>query len=767
MVASRRGLAAVTGRLRGICTVGALLGLLALSACSGPSHKTRIGTLADVGFRPEVNGFTFQNYGDTLSDGSAPTDLTAADVETMFGNRVCADAGLGRCDLIPEAQAWLESTNQAMAGGHCFGFSVTALLLWQQKVTANTYGAADAPGLSIDANQSLQRRIAYDWTLQLLPSVQAGRVTGTPNQILAELRKVLTPHPSDTYTIAIWKSDFTGGHAVTPYAVQNEGNGKFKVLIYDNNWPDQARAISFDTKADTWYYDAATNPNQPDEVYQGNAKTGTISAYPTSPGLGQQPCPFCSKIPKKLSQSGGLGVSGGNEMVYLLGGTSNRATVTVTDQTGQQLGASHGTFVDQIPGAQYYPVISSEDWTNKIGPDLYVPANGTYKITLDGTALTRPDKETLGVIGPGFDVSVGNIVMRPGETDTLLVGQDGTEVRYSSSLDESPALQLGVSDSLADYSFAVNGLSSGPGSSTTLQLPPESGSLTMSGGSSRKSHVDLKMTRYTEKGLQAFSHNAIPLAAGDNAALEFGRWSDTRQGIPLVTTHDGQRSTETLRNEAPAAATTPVRGASGAQGPSGPQGVTGAPGARGPAGNQGSTGPVGATGPQGPVGPPGPTGQRGPAGPAGPSGAGGITSAWQGVLAGTRAVGKGPTPVVRTHSLPPGHYAVTADLTLAGSGSTDPEHVRGLLEIDCWLTTSNADILANPDGVRSVADVSPYTQNMSVVDLVTSSSSFNQIDLVCSATSIGTPDTQTGEVTRASLVATQVADATTTVAPPP
>jgi hypothetical protein len=691
----------------------------------------------------------------------------------MFGTRVCADAGLGKCDLIPEAQAWLESTNQAMSGGHCFGFSVTALLLWQQKVTANTYGAADAPGLAIDANQSLQRRIAYDWTLQLLPSVQAGRITGTPNQILAELRKVLAPHPSDTYTIAIWKSDFTGGHAVTPYAVQNEGNGKFKVLIYDNNWPDQVRAISFDTKTDTWYYDAATNPNQPDEVYQGNAKTGTISLYPTSPGLGQQPCPFCSKIPKKLQESGGLGNSTNSnstnsEMIYLLGGTTNRATVTVTDQAGQQLGGGSGTFVDQIPGAAYYPVISSSDWTNRIGPDLFVPSNGTYKITLDGKGLTHPDTETLGVIGPSFDVSVSNIIMRPGETATLLVAQDGTGVRYSSSLDESPALQLGVSDDRADYSFAVNGLSSGPGSTPTLELPAESGSLTISSGSTRTSRVDLKMTRYTEQGLQVFTHNAIPLAGGGTAGLEFGSWTDTRQGIPLVTTHGKQQSTETLRNETPVAAAAPARsgarGANGAQGPAGPQGAPGPGGARGPAGAQGATGQVGATGPQGPAGA---TGPAGPRGPTGPPGAGGTTGAWQGVLAGPRSVGGDRTSILHTTSLPPGHYAVTAVLTLAGSGSTDPEHVQGLLEIDCWVTTSSAGHLGNPDGVTSTADVSPYTQNIYVVDLVTTSATFNEIDLVCSARPIGTPGTQTGEVTHASLVATRVTDSNTTVSQAP
>jgi hypothetical protein len=31
-------------------------------------------------------------------------------------------------------------------------------------------------------------------------------------------------HSSDTYTVTIWKPDFTGGHAVTPYQVDYKGN---------------------------------------------------------------------------------------------------------------------------------------------------------------------------------------------------------------------------------------------------------------------------------------------------------------------------------------------------------------------------------------------------------------------------------------------------------------------------------------------------------------------------------------------------------------
>jgi len=93
--------------------------LLALGACSSSSPPPPVGTLADAGFRPGSNGFAFQNYGNALASGATPTNLTAADLQAMFGNAVCADAGSGRCDLIPEAQAWLASTNQAMGGGHC------------------------------------------------------------------------------------------------------------------------------------------------------------------------------------------------------------------------------------------------------------------------------------------------------------------------------------------------------------------------------------------------------------------------------------------------------------------------------------------------------------------------------------------------------------------------------------------------------------------------------------------------------------------------
>jgi hypothetical protein len=448
--------------------LGVALAFLAASACTGSTSKTP--TVADTGFRPRPNGFPFENYGAVLSDGSIPTNMTAPDVRMMFGDGVCADATSGKCDLIPEAQAWMDSTNQQMDGGHCYGFSVAAQLLWQGKLNVDAFGASATHRLD-ENNQAVQRLLAYGWALQLLDSVQSERTTGSPNQILSRLREVLTPDPKETYTINFWKPDLSGGHSVTPYAVEDKGGGKFDVLIYDNNWPGKTRAIFFDTNANTWTYNAAVNPSQPEELYQGDAKTETISLFPTSPGLGTQPCPFCGKVPSTEPSSGTTGNVNTQE-IYLLGGDTNHANLVVTDPAGHRLGSINGRLVNQIPGAHVDPLTSNQDWKNNLAPDFFVPVDATYTITIDGTALTHTDTETVGLVGPSYDLAVKDIPMNPGDRDTLVAQPDATKLSFSSSRAVSPTLELGVSDNQADYSFDINGVSDRPGSTINLPCRP-------------------------------------------------------------------------------------------------------------------------------------------------------------------------------------------------------------------------------------------------------------------------------------------------------
>jgi hypothetical protein len=575
----------VVRRLRSGATIGVTVVALTLVACSSssgsgdpaeqsagsPAAATPVppGTrVADSGFRPDDHGFTFENYGQTLRDGSTPTNMTADDVRAMFGDGVCADAKAGKCDLIPEAQSWLDTTNKEMAGGHCYGFSVASELLWQQHVDVNSFGASDTTGLKINDNHALQRRIAYDWAVQLLKSVRDGEVTGSPSKVLAKLKEVLVPDPPETYTISFWKPDWSGGHAVTPYAVVDRGGGRYDVLIYDNNWPGITRAISFDTNADTWTYDAASNPDLPEEVYRGDAKTKSISLFPTSPGLGVQSCPFCRKrgffsflpgvgsaAPSSPASTASAGAGGGPangelEEISLTGGDTHHATLVVTDDAGHRLGYDRGQWFEEIPGGYIDHLISNQDWREDLPPVLFVPANARYTIRLDGSVLTHDDTESLGIDGPAFDISIDKLTIRPHETDTLVVEPDATQLTYHASGPQTPAITVGISDRSADYSFEVAGIAEQPGNTIRLGLPIDGATLTMdTGHSSRTSTVSLKMTRFTEDGTNVFEHRRITIAGGDQAELRFGGWSAAGQTMPLVVFHGGRQSTQTLTDQ--------------------------------------------------------------------------------------------------------------------------------------------------------------------------------------------------------------------------
>ena len=74
----------------------------------------------DSGFRPDINGFSFQNYGSDI-----PTvGLTPKDMQRMFGDKVIASNAGGKIILTPPANRWMIEANNAMADGHCEGMAV-------------------------------------------------------------------------------------------------------------------------------------------------------------------------------------------------------------------------------------------------------------------------------------------------------------------------------------------------------------------------------------------------------------------------------------------------------------------------------------------------------------------------------------------------------------------------------------------------------------------------------------------------------------------
>jgi hypothetical protein len=208
--------------------------------------------------------------------------------------------------------------------------------------------------------------------------------------------------------------------------------------------------------------------------------------------------------------------------------------------------------VNEIAGAQVEQLFANEDWAENVEPHFFVPAGVKYTLTIDGTRLENPDTEAVGIIGPGYDVAVKGIKMYKGEKDTLTLDANASALAYTATRSKPWTVELGVSDDGADYSFDFRGTSDPNHTTFDLALPPDAGTLTIDRArATGASTVGLAVRRETEDGVGSFVHDGVPLDGGDTLALQFGGWSSPGDGIPLVTTHNGQQSTQVLANRAP------------------------------------------------------------------------------------------------------------------------------------------------------------------------------------------------------------------------
>lgn len=487
------------------------------------------GLVADLGFRPETNGFSFENYG----GDTGRINLIADDLRRMFGDAVCGSTAGGKCILTPPAQQWMDEVNKGMGGGHCEGFAALSLVFYENKEKPDQFGAPQTSKLQIDGNAALQREIAYYFATQATVPTASNEIKGkTPSELLDILVNAYKNGAAsgETYTMGIYQPGFKGGHAITPYAVEDKGNGVFAVLVYDNNYPGIARNVMIDRNANIWSYEASTNPNEPSSLYKGDATTGTLSITPTSPRLMTQVCSFCA-------QAGGYAPGAKQQapaqeynQVWLDGD----GRMLLTDKAGHNTGLVNGKMVNDIPGVYFQTVRSSDLWKDSESPTFFVPLGTEYTVTLDGSDLTKASQSSLTMIGPGYDLSVDNVTLDPGQKDTINFSPDGKTVKYKTDYNESPDIELGIDGVNADYSFLVKGVDIESGGTMTLGIDTDKGLLAINtAGNKQEGTYSLVMDRIDDKGEQTFGHHDIKLQPDSTAYLDYQSWKGDGSDISL------------------------------------------------------------------------------------------------------------------------------------------------------------------------------------------------------------------------------------------
>jgi hypothetical protein len=181
---------------------------------------TQASVTVTNGFRPEVDGFRFSNYGEGYDD------LGPAEMERMFGEKVVAQKKGHEIILTPPAKRWMDEINDDMKGGHCEGMSVLSTLMYYGKISPSEFGAETVHDLSLE-NKSLQHEIAY-WFASQYASPAGGdkMVKESPNAVLDTLINSLKEgkRASEMWVVGIYRSNGSG-HANTPFGVEDKEDG--------------------------------------------------------------------------------------------------------------------------------------------------------------------------------------------------------------------------------------------------------------------------------------------------------------------------------------------------------------------------------------------------------------------------------------------------------------------------------------------------------------------------------------------------------------
>jgi hypothetical protein len=470
----------------------------------------------DFGFNPAVNGFSFPNYGDDIP----ATNLTADEMRRLFGDQVCSRLEGDVCTLTPPAEQWMEQINGSMAGGHCEGMAVLSMMMYTEQISASDFGGTVASDLDIN-DESLQREIAYWWATQTVAPTTGSVIRGTPMEILETVKQM--DANGETYTIGIY-NDAGAGHAITPFGVEDKGDGLYAILVYDNNYPGEVRELFVDSRDDSWTYETSINPAVQSDVWSGNAETQTLDLTPTSARLDVQECPFCEG---QLARAGSKVAAPAQQFNQIF--LDGEGHILITDDSGNRLGYVDGKIVNEIPNA-HYTAFRMDASGNTPEPIYSIPSTLDVTITIDGSALAEESLTDLVMIGPGFSIGVEGIYLEPGQVDTAYFYPGDQTIAYETQADESPFIVVGVENpaAAADYYFEVQGADIQGGGIITVYLDTQAGDLLINAEKlNNEGTFDFYLTRITDELEEEFAAEGIALNEGAIVYVNYAEWNDS------------------------------------------------------------------------------------------------------------------------------------------------------------------------------------------------------------------------------------------------
>lgn len=505
-----------------------------------PAEWSPQGTvIAQSGFDPQVDGFNFMNYSDSgVSTPNLantvffdvpfedPINLTPDDMRAMFGNEACTNR-TGPCIPTLAAEATREAFNGAMDGGHCFGIAGTASQVFDGTLGLPFIGSAFRAPYRTPWSSTMTRTIARNFAWQLVNDSSSYALS--PTQAVRALQAGLKPGAAP-FVLTVWETPpAQGGHAITPIALYDRGNGLYDIEVWDNNYPGRTRAVHIDTTADggkgTMEYLMFTSPGQAPTMASGD-----VGLIPADKLLGRQPCPFCDSAAGTTVTIDAVEIGDGGSVTATLEGLDGKAIADLTE-------------FDAIdpPGddMQTFPV-----WT--------VPANVPFRILLS-TKNTNVTVTTAVTAQAGDGTWIAsNLAIRPRSRDIVTINPGQESIAFSSTKGTDPTLAV-IDTASADtmYQIEMRGirLSANRAARLNLDFANNAAILTTNQRKSNRVNVAATLeTATTEGTLYAWSY-APP--QGYALVVDFAQWTAAAPTAldGWLADPDGERSELTWRTK--------------------------------------------------------------------------------------------------------------------------------------------------------------------------------------------------------------------------
>ncbi len=503
--------------------------LLAVTEGSGPGASNSAASSPEsdlplpedsylTDFELDVDAFSFRNYGSSFPEGN----LSITEIYEIFGEGVCLSVEGDTCVPSPGAQIWIDQMNDVMAQGHCLGFTVLAYDLFRKNISPERFQSQADETFGLPQGTAVMRTIAQRWSLQTTTELLGATEMGTPRDIVAKLYKLREP-----VDLGIFGRK-GGGHSMLAYGVENQGEGLYHILVYDNNWPDQKAFVEVDTTKNTWQYAlSGENPAEVPAIWEGDKDTGTLIFIPLSAYDQPVTCPFC---PEVASASAKPGLA----MLQPATATSNFVMVAMKGEEGQlqvstpeggRLGSFENGLVNDVDGA--LAVKPRSALYNNNEPILFVPGGQPFSVQILPREGVVNGSTSLRIFRPGATVAFDNLAIIPGQSNQITFSADGQQIGYIAGGGQSPTVQLAFAGGDANYLAVLSGMDLQGAQTLGLTVDGQGGGLTVesSGGDAQQAVLVISKSDSTGSSSQ-FASNSLPLLGDGAVRLAVQEWQD-------------------------------------------------------------------------------------------------------------------------------------------------------------------------------------------------------------------------------------------------